>query len=93
MRTEQSHSYLNITTNATTTVKTGSGLLHALALNTRGTGSTITVYDNTAGSGTKIATIDSTLSTTAFIYDVAFKTGLTIVTAGASAADVTVAYI
>lgn len=89
---EHQFSFSNIATNATTVVKSGAGLFHVLTINTRGTGSTATVYDNTAGSGTKIATIDTTLSTTAFLYDVKFTTGLTVVTAGAGAADVTVSY-
>ena len=91
--TKSSYSYSNITTTTTTTVKSASGILHSLVINTRGGSSTCTVYDNTAGSGTKIATIDTTLSTTAFIYDVAFATGLTIVTGGVSAADLTVSYL
>ena len=54
---------------------------------------TATVYDNTAGSGTKIATIDTTLGrAVALILDVAFATGLTVVTATGTAADLTVAY-
>lgn len=91
--TKTSYGYANIATNTTTTVKSGAGVLHTLVINTRGGTSSATVYDNTAGSGTKIATIDTTLSTTAFVYDVAFTTGLTIVTAGVSAADLTVSYL
>ena len=85
-------SFRNITTNATTTLKSSSGVLHTLTINTRGTGSNVIVYDNTAGSGTTIATIDTTLSTTAFVFDAIFNVGLTVVTAGAGAADLTVNY-
>lgn len=89
----QSWLFSHISTNTTTTVKSGAGILHTLVINTRGGTSTATVYDNTAGSGTVVAVIDTTLSTTAFVYDVAFATGLTIVTAGVSAADLTISYV
>lgn len=86
--------YKNITTNETTAVKASSGFLHAITINTKGaTGNTLTVYDNTAASGTAIATIDTTVTYGTLIYDVAFSTGLTIVTATGTAADVTVSYV
>lgn len=82
--------YKNIATATTTVVKSGSGIVHSITINTTAAGA-ITVYDNTAGSGTKIATIAiSPVIGSTFIYDVSFKTGLTIVTAGAS--DITVSY-
>jgi hypothetical protein len=84
------YSFNNITTATTTTVKSGAGTLHALTINTKGVTSTATLYDNTAGSGTKIATVDTTLGTGEILYDVAFATGLTIVTAGS--ADITAVY-
>lgn len=83
-------SYANISTNTTTTVKSGAGILHSLVINTRSVAGQAVIYDNTAGSGTKIATIDTTLSTTAFLYDVKFATGLTIVTTGGG--DITVSF-
>ncbi len=83
--------YSNIPTSTTTVVKTGSGLLHAININTIGTTSTVTVYDNTAGSGTKIATLSS-VAQNCLIYDCKFTTGLTIVTAGGAPADITVTY-
>lgn len=92
VRVINENSFNNITTNATTVVKSGAGVLHTLTINTKGTGSTATVYDNTAGSGTKIATIDTSLDTTSLQFDCAFGTGLTIVTAGTGAADITVTY-
>lgn len=83
-------SYNNITTATTTVVKTGVGVLHSITVNTT-TAFAITVYDNTSAAGTKIATIAaSPVIGSTFIYDVAFKNGLTIVTAGAS--DLTVSY-
>lgn len=84
----------DISTNTTTTVKSGAGFLHTLTINTKGASSNVlTVYDNTAGSGTKIATIDTTTGVTTLTFDVGFATGLTIVTATGTAADVTVSYI
>lgn len=88
--TETSYQYNNISTATTTTVKSGTGVLHAITINTTAVAA-ITVYDNTAGSGTKIATIAvSPPIGSTFRFDVAFATGLTIVTAGAS--DITVSY-
>lgn len=106
MLAEQRNSYAAITTNATTTVKTGAGFLHAFTVNNNGftTAGTITVYDNTAGSGTKIGTFTiplappgTVLLATTFFppqrLDVSFATGLTFVTATtAPAADITIAY-
>ena len=51
-----------------------------------------TIYDNTAGSGTIIAVIDPTQAQRTFEYDLVFSTGLTIVTATGTAADLTVVY-
>jgi hypothetical protein len=95
IKVEQRYSYTNITTGATTVVKSGAGFFHLLIVSKGVAAATITIYDNTAGSGTKIATItfgaallsdppDSTL------FDVSFATGLTIVTSGAT--DITVAW-
>jgi len=81
----------NMTTATTTTHKSGAGYLHTITVNTGGVG-TITVYDNTAGSGTQIALI--TVGATTLItltYDVAFATGLTIVTSAVM--NITVSYI
>lgn len=88
-----SYSFTGITTSTTTTVKSGAGILHAVTINTKGTvASTITIYDNTAGSGTKIGIIDSLNLSGAFFFDVAFATGLTLVTTGTLAPDITVSY-
>lgn len=85
------NSYANITTATTTTVKSGAGVLDKIVVNSAGSGSTITIYDNTAGSGTKIGTATGAAQTT-LTYNVHFSTGLTIVTASGSAADITVSY-
>lgn len=86
--------FSRISTNTTTTVKSGAGILHKIVINTKGASANIaTVYDNTAGSGTVIAIIDTVnLNPQSLIYDLAFATGLTIVTATGTAADITVVY-
>lgn len=81
---------LNVLGSTTTTVKSGPGVLHSITINTTAA-SAITLYDNTAGSGTKLGTIAASIPIgSSLIYDSAFTTGLTIVTAGAS--DLTVNY-
>lgn len=85
--------YSNIASNATTTVLSGGGYLHSITINTKGASSnTATVYDNTAASGSKIATIDTTAAVVTLLYDVNVKTGITVVTATGTAADLTVSY-
>jgi hypothetical protein len=68
-------------------------MLHSITFNTPAATETVTIYDNTAASGTKIETITvpSSPAPVTLTYDVAFNTGLTIVTATASG-DITVAY-
>lgn len=90
---EINNSYAHIATATTTVVKSGAGSLHSIIVNTKGTvASTITAYDNTAGSGTVIAVIDSLTLSGLFTYDIAFTTGLTLVTTGTVAPDITVSY-
>lgn len=77
--------YTNITSQTTTIIKAGPGVLHTVCVNTPAATGTATIYDNTAGSGTKIGLITSFASVLGcFTYDVAFVNGLTIVTATAS---------
>jgi hypothetical protein len=84
----------HITTATTTTVKTGAGMLAKVIVNTKGTvASTITIYDNTAASGTVLAIIDSLNLSGTFVYELAFSIGLTVVTTGTVAPDVTVSYV
>lgn len=84
------YNYTNITTATTTVVKSGVGILKALTINTT-TAFAITIYDNTSAAGTKIGTIAASAAVgSVFEYNVAFTTGLTIVTAGAS--DITVSW-
>lgn len=87
------YSFSNISTDATTVVKSGAGVLNAVTVNTKGTvASTVTIYDNTAASGTVIATIDSLNLSGQFLFSVAFTTGLTVVTTGTVAPNITVSY-
>lgn len=101
------HTTQNITTNTTTTLKSGAGVFHGFTINNNGftTAGTITIYDNTAGSGTKIGTYTIPVSPpgTALLatdlmppmlpLDLGFTTGLTFVTATtAPAADITPIY-
>lgn len=85
------NTYTNITTATTTTIKSGAGVLHTVCVNSLGTvASSTTIYDNTAGSGTKIATLNTLALLGCQTYDVAFSTGLTVVTTGTIAPDVTI---
>lgn len=87
------NSFSNINTNTTTTVKSGSGVLKRIVVNKVGASSnTCTIYDNTSGTGTIIGTIDPVHTQIVFEYDVVFNTGLTIVTATGTAADLTIVY-
>lgn len=91
-RAQQVFSYANITTDTTTTLKTGPGCLHGICINTPAATGTITIYDSTAAGGTKIGTITSYASAVGCQhFDIAFWIGLTIVTATA-APDITVSF-
>jgi hypothetical protein len=75
-----------ISTATTTTVKSGAGTLHTISI-LGGTAGAIDVYDNTAGSGTKLVptfTPGSVTTPATLTFDVAFATGLTIVTGAAT---------
>lgn len=88
------YSFLNITGQATTVVKTGSGILHTIVFNGPTATTTAAIYDNTAGSGTLIGTITVPASPmpVTLTYDAAFSTGLTIVT-GVANSNITVTFI
>lgn len=86
------NSFVNLSGNATTMLKSGRGWLRGVTINKAGaSANTLTIYDNTAGSGTKIATLDTTAGTT-FNYDLQFNVGLTVVMATGTAADITVTW-
>ena len=85
--------YVHIAANGTTTAKSGAGLLRRIVINTKGSAAnTLTVYDSTTGSGTVIAVIDTTNAGGSFDYELDFATGLTLVLASGTAADITVIF-
>jgi len=79
----------NIASAKTTLVKTGAGSLHSIVVNNKGSTVTVTIYDSLTAAGTKIATMLLTSEST-ITFDVAFYTGLTVVTSGTT--DITVSY-
>ena len=78
---------LNITTQATTLVKTGQGFLHILDFTAVANG-VITIYDGIDATGTKLRTITTPgtvlQNEVNKIMDLSFAVGLCIVTSGAS---------
>lgn len=90
------YNYNNITAAAptTTVVKTGSGILHTITFNKPVATCVVTIYDNTSATAPIIGiiTVPASPLPVTLTYDVAFDTGLTIVTA-TEASDITVSYI
>ena len=89
------YSQANVTLAAPTTtlVKTGAGILHTITFNKPVATGVVTVYDALTATNA-IATITTPTSPipVTLTYDIAFATGLTIVSATA-AQDITVSYI
>jgi hypothetical protein len=85
--------FSNLTGQATTTLKSGAGVLHTITVNTGAATETIAIFDSLTGSGTKIGTITVPASPVpvTLTYDAAFANGLTIVTAVASS-DLTITF-
>jgi len=82
--------YRNINSATTTLVKAGGGALHSITINTPVAGA-ITLFDSLTATGTTIALITTTATSQGtLIFDVEFRTGLTILTATAN--DITVSY-
>ena len=77
--------------NETVVLKSGPGTLHYVTVGVVGTTSSVIFYDNTAASGTVLANLATTGLTT-FTLAVAFNIGLTYVTSGGAAADITISY-
>ncbi len=96
IKTEQRFSYSVVNSAATTVVKSGSGFFHGMIITNAGaTSNTIKIYDNIAASGTVIldfSTSGGVPVVGGYIVDVAFTTGLTIVTAGTTSPVLTVSY-
>lgn len=87
---QQVNAFKNINSAATTVVKVGGGVLSSIVINTPVAGA-ITIFDNTAASGTIIGLITTTATSQGtMLYNIEFRTGLTILTATAN--DITVCY-
>jgi hypothetical protein len=86
--------YKNITTQTTTLVKSGAGILHSITFNKPIATGTVEIDDALTNTTPIIGTITTPTGPfpVTLIYDVAFSTGLSITTAVA-AQDITVAYI
>jgi hypothetical protein len=84
----------NITTSTNTQVKTGAGIFNGLNVNTGQSGASIKVYDGTDNTGRLIGTYSAVAVGGAAVPagGLPFTTGLFVVTAGGSPADVTVYY-
>lgn len=87
------NSYRNISGNATTLVKTGTGTLHGLMLNNVA-GGVVTIFDSTTATGTIIATLTLSAGVPTFLgpMGLQFTTGLTIVTSGSVTNNITAIY-
>lgn len=77
-----------ITSNASTQVKTGPGVLFGLSVNTAGSAWTATIYDGTSASGKLLYTVGLDAVGPVTTPPTIFNTGLFIVTAGTSAGSV-----
>lgn len=82
-------SYSHITSNTTTAIKTSAGTLHRLVVNNPGSAWVAEIYDGT-NSDAVIAIAD--LVSGSLEYGLALSTGLTVVTSGTTAGDLTVVY-
>ena len=85
------NSFANVTTATTTAVKASAGVLVSINVNTAGAGSTLVIYNNTAGSGTKVGTMTTAIQGV-FVFNVTCATGITVVSASGTPADITVVY-
>lgn len=83
-----------ITTNTTTVVLTGAGVLHSFCVTDVGASSNVaTVFDNTAGSGTVIALFDmDNFTAGCAVLDARITTGITVVTATGTAGEITLTF-
>lgn len=85
--------YKNITSSATTVIKSGVTVLHRVVVNNPGSTWVVAIYDNTAGSGATVATLSpETAGGGDFEYETSLSNGLTVVTSGTTAGDITVVY-
>ncbi len=90
---EAGTSFNHISTATTTLVKSGSGILCDVNINSKGTvASTVTIYDSLTASGTVIAVLDSLNLAGTFHFNCLVTIGITVVTIGTVAPDVTVTF-
>lgn len=73
----------------TTQVKTGAGVLHSIVVGETAAGA-ISIIDNTTGSTVNLATLKASITEGTYTFDVAFTSGLRIITGAAS--KITVVY-
>lgn len=89
MKVEQRFNYSSVSTATTTLIKNGSGFIHQIRV-IGGTLGAITVYDSLTATGSQIVPTVTPTAQGLLIEDVAFATGLTILTAAATI--ITVSY-
>lgn len=85
----QEYQYKYISTNTTTQVFTGKGILHAIVVNTTAAGA-VTIIDGTAGTTGNVGILKSSVAEGTYQYHVSISAGLRIVTAASS--DITICY-
>jgi hypothetical protein len=94
--TSDQATYTKITSNGTTAIKAGAGILRSLFVSAAGSAWTFQIFDNTAGSGTAIvgatAVTVPAAGTAIDFKDVLFNTGLTVVTAGTTPGEITITW-
>ena len=83
--------YANINSNATTIVKSQKALLYQVTINKAGTNWLAYVIDGVA-SGSSVATVDGT-AVGGYGYNCLLDNGLTLITSGSAAGDLTVVYL
>lgn len=82
------YNYTHILSNTTTNIKTQAGILNTITINNPGSAWTVTVNDG----ANVIAVITAAASQSSLIFECAFNTNLSIVTAGTTAGDITVTW-
>ena len=86
------YTYLNVTTNESVAAQvSGLGILKSIIINEAGTATTLAVYDSLTAAGALIGTW-ATAAQLVFPVNAVFQTGLSFVTAGTTAANITLVY-
>lgn len=86
--------YAHIASNTTTVLSPNPGvILNKIVINAAGTTwGPITIFDSTTGSGAVVGVISSPTVGGCFHYEATLNNGLTIVTSGGTAGDMTVVF-